>query len=121
MTVRTQFDLDAFKRAVADSSNGSEAQLDFFCDDVEWVEIDQRTPPSSPALRHSRAAAAEILRSVAERGIKTTVIDALIAGDRGAIALRCEYPQGGIVRENALIELRDGKIARWEGVQAWDQ
>jgi len=121
MTVRTQFDLDAFKRAVADSSNGSDAQLDFFCDDVEWVEIDQRTPPSSPALRHSRAAAAEILRSVAERGIKTTVIDALIAGDRGAIALRCEYPQGGIVRENALIELRDGKIARWEGVQAWDQ
>jgi len=121
MTVRTQFDLDAFKRAVADSSNGSDAQLDFFCDDVEWVEIDQRTPPSSPALRHGHAAAAEILRAVAERGIKTTVIDGLIAGDRGAIALRCEYPQGGIVRENALIELRDGKIARWEGVQAWDK
>ena len=61
------------------------------------------------------------LHGVAERGIKTTVIDALIAGDRGAIAIRCEYPQGGVVRENALIELRDGKIARWEGVQAWDQ
>jgi SAM-dependent methyltransferase len=25
------------------------------------------------------------------------------------------------VRENALIQIRDGKIARWEGFQAWDQ
>jgi len=121
MTVQTQFDLDAFKRAVADSSHGSDAQLDFLCDDVEWVEIDQRTPPSSPALMHGRAAVAEMLCGVAERGITTTVVDGLIAGDRGAIAIRCEYPQGGVVRENALIELRDGKIARWEGVQAWDQ
>jgi ketosteroid isomerase-like protein len=121
MTVQTQFDLDAFKRAVADSSHGSNAQLDFLCDDVEWVEIDQRTPPSSPALMHGRAAVAEMLCGVAQRGITTTVVDGLIAGDRGAIAIRCEYPGGGVVRENALIELRDGKIARWEGVQAWDQ
>jgi len=121
MTVHTQFDLDAFKHAVAVSSHGSDAQLDFFCDDVEWVEIDQRTPPSSPALRHGREAVAELLHGVTERGIKTTVIDGLISGDRGAIAIRCEYPRGGVVRENALLELRDGKIARWEGVQAWDQ
>jgi hypothetical protein len=121
MTVQTQFDLDAFKQAVADSSHSSTAQLDFFCDDIEWVEIDHETPPSSPALRRGREDAAEMLRGVAERGIKTTVIDGLIAADRGAIAICCEYPQGGVVRENALIELRDGKIARWEGVQAWDQ
>jgi hypothetical protein len=106
MTVQTRFDLDAFKHAVAESSHGSDAQLDFFCDDIEWVEIDQRTPPSSPALLHGRAAAAEMLRGVAERGIKTSVIDGLIAGDHGAIAIRCEYPQGGVVRENALIEPR---------------
>ena len=121
MTVQTQFDLNAFRHAVADSSHDSGAQLDFFCDDIEWVEIDQRTPPSSPALLHGRAAVAEMLRGVIERRIKTAVIDGLILGDRGAIAIRCEYPQGGVVRENALIELRDGKIARWEGVQAWDQ
>ncbi|MGZ4187993.1 MAG: hypothetical protein ACXVEW_10895 [Solirubrobacteraceae bacterium] len=121
MTDQTQFDLGAFKHAVADSSHGSGAQLEFICDDVAWVEIDQRTPPSSPAVLRGRATVAEMLRGVAERGITTTVIDGVIAGDRGAIAIRCEYPQGGVVRENALIELRDGKIARWEGVQAWDQ
>ena len=73
MPVQTHFDLDAFKRAVADSSHGSNAQLDFLCDDVEWVEIDQRTPPSSPTLMHGRAAVAEMLCGVAERGISTTV------------------------------------------------
>ena len=34
MTVQTQFDLGAFKQAVADSTNGSDAQLDFFCEDI---------------------------------------------------------------------------------------
>jgi SnoaL-like domain len=121
MTIQTQFDLSAFKDAVADSTHGSDAQLDFFCDDIEWVEIDHRTPPSSPALLRGRDAVADVLRGVTERGIKTTVVDGLIAGDRGAIAIRCEYPQGGLVRENALIEIRGGRIARWEGVQAWDQ
>lgn len=121
MTVQTAFDLEAFKRAVADSSHSPGTQLDFLHEQVEWVEIDQRTPPSAPAVLHGRDAVAELLRVFTERGIKTTVIDGLIAGRRGAIAIRCEYPQGGLVRENALIELRDGKIARWEGVQAWDE
>lgn len=61
----------------------------------------------------------EAFKQAVARG--STVVDGVIAGDRGAIAIRCEYPQGGVVRENALIELRDGRIARWEGVQAWDQ
>ena len=121
MTVQTQFDLEAFKQAVAEQLARPEAQLEFFHDDVEWVEIDQRTPPSSPAVLRGRDAVSEMLHGITERGIKTTVIDGLLAGDRGAIAIRCEYPQGGLVRENALIQIRDGKIVRWEGVQAWDQ
>lgn len=121
MTVQTQFDLEAFKRAVAASHEEPAAQLEFFHEEIEWTEIDQRTPPSSPAVLRGRDAASELLRGVTERGIKTTVLDGLLAGDRGAIAILCEYPHGGLVRENALIEIRDGKIARWEGVQAWDQ
>lgn len=121
MTVQTQFDLEAFTQAVATSHGEPEEQLEFFHDEVEWIEIDQRTPPSSPTVRRGRDAVSELLRGVAERGIKTTVLDGLLAGDRGAIAIRCEYPHGGLVRENALIHIRDGKIVRWEGVQAWDQ
>ena len=121
MTVQTQFDLEAFKHAVASSDKEPEAQLEFFHEQIEWIEIDQRTPPSSPAVLRGRDAVSELLRDVTSRGIKTTVLEGVVAGDRGAIAIRCEYPQGGLVRENALIQIRDGKIARWEGVQAWDQ
>ena len=64
MTVQTQFDLEAFKDAVAASSRGSQEQLEFFHEAIEWIEIDQRTPPSSPAVRHGRDAAAEVLRGV---------------------------------------------------------
>jgi hypothetical protein len=32
----------------------------------------------------------------------------------------CTYPDGRKVVEHALLTLRDGKIARWDGVQAWD-
>jgi SnoaL-like domain len=121
MTVQTQFDLEAFRRAVAASSDDPEGQLEFFHEQIEWIEIDQRTPPSSPAVLRGRNAVSEMLRGFTSRGIKATVSDALVAGDRGAIAICCEYPQGGLVREHALIQIREGKIARWEGVQAWDQ
>ena len=123
MTVQTQFDLEAFKHAVADElTTDPKAQLDFFRDDDR---VDRDRPAHAAELAGVCCAAAtpspRCCAASPTRGIKTTVVDGLIAGDRGAIAIRCEYPQGGLVRENALIELRDGKIARWEGVQAWDQ
>ena len=56
MTVQTQFDLEAFKRAVAASNEEPEAQLEFLHEEIEWIEIDQRTPPSSPAVLRGRDA-----------------------------------------------------------------
>ena len=44
------------------------------------------------------------------------------AGDRAAIAVQCTYPGGeSHVRCNALLHIRDGKIVRWDAVQAWDE
>ena len=40
--------------------------------------------------------------------------------DRGALRIVCTYPDGNQVVEHTLLTLRDGKIARWSGVQAWD-
>lgn len=120
MTVGTAFDIEGFERAVTRGVDEPEALLDFFCEDVEWREIDKLTPPSSPRLRRGHPEALELLRGVADRGIAAAVVDRLLAGDRGAIAIRCRYPDGRLLRENALVEIRDGKIARWDGVQAWD-
>jgi ketosteroid isomerase-like protein len=121
MTVATAFDIEGFERATARGTDEPEALLDFFHEDVVWTEIDRLTPPSSPRVRRGHEGALELLRGVAERGIAAAVVDRLIAGDRGAIAIRCRYPDGRLLRENALVEIRDGKIARWDGVQAWDE
>jgi len=55
------------------------------------------------------------------RGIQVTIDDGFLAGDRGALRVVCTYPDGKQVIEHTLLTLRDGKIARWSGVQAWDE
>jgi len=62
-----------------------------------------------------------MIESAHSRGIVTHVTDGFLAGDRGALQLICTYPAGGQVVEHALVEIRDGLIARWSGVQAWDE
>ena len=63
-----------------------------------------------------------MLEDVHARGIVSEVVDGLSSGDRAAIAVICHYPGGaGHVRANALLHLRDGKIVRWDGVQARDE
>ena len=61
-----------------------------------------------------------MIRDAVGRGIVTHVTDGFSAGDRGALQLTCTYPTGEQVVENALVEIRDGRIVRWSGVQAWD-
>ena len=86
------------------------------------MDRDRRAHPSRGARRpagprrHRRDD-----RGAVDRGIVTHVTDGFVAGDRGALQLTCTYPTGGQVVENALVEIRDGRIARWSGVQAWDE
>jgi hypothetical protein len=99
MTVQTGLDREAFERAVAESSRRPEVLLDFLTEDIEWTEIDHLTPPSSPRRYHGHGQVLEMLRGVAERGIDTTLAEALLTADRGALTIRCRYPDGRIVQE----------------------
>jgi ketosteroid isomerase-like protein len=111
------FDVDDL---VADSSH--EKLLALLADDVTWIEVDERSRPSDPAIYRGRAAVAAMLEDVHARGIVSQVVDGLSDGDRAALAVVCTYPgDGGQVRSNALLHLRDGRIVRWDGVQAWDE
>ena len=114
----TGFDVEAMRRAI--ESADLDAFLAMFTEDVEWIEIDQRTPPAAPARLHGRDPIGEQVRAIVARGITATIEDGFVAGDRGAVRLTCTYPNGGRVVEHALLELRDGRIARWSAVQAWD-
>jgi ketosteroid isomerase-like protein len=117
-TIESTFDLHDVREIVAAGDAAAfGAVLD---DDVVWSVIDQRTPPAAPAVLHGRADVVAMIRDVVDRGIVTHVTDGFTTADRGALQLTCTYPTGEQVVEHALVEIRDGRIARWIGVQAWD-
>jgi ketosteroid isomerase-like protein len=89
-------------------------------EDVEWIEVDQRTQPQAPAVIRGREAVLAMLHDVVERGIESRVTDAFAAGNRAALTVTCTTPAGARILCNALVDVRDGNIARWFGVQAWD-
>jgi ketosteroid isomerase-like protein len=115
----TTFDLHDLREHVA--AGDTDAFGAMLADDVEWTVIDERTRPAAPAVLHGREAIVAMIRGARERGIVTHVSDGFVAGDRAALRLVCTYPTGGLVVENALVEIRDGRIVRWNGVQAWDE
>jgi ketosteroid isomerase-like protein len=118
-TIESTFDLHDMRELVAaGDAAGFGAML---ADDVVWSVVDQRTPPASPAVLNSRDDVVAMVGEAFARGIVTHVTDGFIAGDRGALQLTCTYPTGEQVLENALVEIRDGRITRWSGVQAWDE
>jgi ketosteroid isomerase-like protein len=118
-TVETTFDLyDLREHLAAGDTVALGAHL---ADDVVWSVIDQRTPPAAPAVIHGREAVLAMVAEAIARGIASHVTDGFVAGDRGALQVTCTYPTGGQVVEHALIEIRDGRIARWAGVMAWDE
>jgi ketosteroid isomerase-like protein len=116
ITSSTPFDVAALRRA-PDPVAALEAAL---AEDVEWVEIDQRTQPRSPSVTRGRGAVMANIRAAHERGIVSQVTDGFAAGDRAALTVTCTYPTGEQVVCNVLADIRDGRIARWVGVQAWD-
>jgi ketosteroid isomerase-like protein len=118
-TTETALDIEALSRAIAASDFDAVGAL--LTDDVEWIEVDERTRPATPAVLRGRDAVVGTLREAHAREIVTVVDDAFAAGDRAALRLVCRYASGGEVVCNALVDVRDGRIARFSGVQAWDE
>jgi ketosteroid isomerase-like protein len=117
--IETTFDIHDLREHLA---AGDAAALGaHLADDVVWSVVDQRTPPAAPAVLHGRDAVLAMIEDAVGRGIVSDVTDGFTAGDRAALQVTCTYPTGEQVVEHALIEIRDGRIARWSGVMAWDE
>jgi hypothetical protein len=119
MSTHTALDLDAITNAV--DNGGVAALADYATDDIELREVDQTTPPAAPAVYRGREALSALAEELERRGVRMRIDDGFIAGDRGALRVVCTHPDGKQVVEHTLLTLRDGKVARWSGVQAWDQ
>jgi len=118
MSTYAVLDLEAIKNAV--HKGGAAGLTEYVTDDIEFTQIDQRTPSATPARHTGRDALVALAEDLERRGIRMRVDDGFIAEDRGALRIVCTYPEGNQVVEHTLLTLRDGKVARWSGVQAWD-
>ena len=121
MTTNTTrgFDLAALARAIEERDAG--AQLELFDDDAEVTLIDRANPPARPRVLAGKDAIREWIEDVCARDMTHHVELQLLDGDRAAFSETCRYPDGAGVACAAFMELRDGRVARMTGVQAWDE
>jgi hypothetical protein len=106
-------DVDALRTA----SDSHAALVAVIADDIEWIDV----PPSRErSVYRGRESVLAMLDSLEQRGIVSTVVDGLASGDRAALTVTCTFPDGSVIVTNSLIQTRDGNIARWFGVEAWE-
>ena len=115
----TTFDLDTLSRSI--EQRDVAAQLGLFADDAELVGYDKDNPPASPQVARGKEAIGKVLEDVFSRDMKHRVVGAVANGNHAAYGIECEYPDGNRVMCAALLDLRDGKIVRQVGLQAWDE
>ena len=102
--------------ALITASDSHAALAAVIADDIEWIDV---TPSRSRSRFSGRTEVLSMLDGLHEHGIVTAVLDGFVNGDRGALTVTCTM-DAGVLYTNALLELRDGKISRWFGVEAFD-
>jgi hypothetical protein len=119
MATAISIDLDAFKRS--QEERDTEAQLAQLSDDAVFTVVDKEHPPSSPLELRGRDSIKELLQDVNSRDMTHEVVDLVAIGERLSWTVRCQYPDGTRVLCMATAEVRDGRIVRQSGIQAWDE
>src|SRR4051794_29858326 len=106
------FDVDALRAA----PEAVLAMIATLADDIEWTDL----AGDAPKVFRGRPATVAMLEDVEAQGIVSTVLDGFVSGDRAALTVHCALPDGGgVIVTNALLNLRDGKVVRWFGTEAW--
>ncbi|OBQ95090.1 nuclear transport factor 2 family protein [Mesorhizobium sp. AA23] len=109
----------AIKKAI--ESRDGKMLASFYNDDALVRVIDRNNPPSKPREIRGRAAISTFWDDICSRAM-THKVDATIAeGDKVAFTQACAYPDGTKVFCAAMLELKNGRIARQTVVQAWDE
>jgi ketosteroid isomerase-like protein len=118
-TISRSFDAEALRRGIEERDTAT--LLGLYAEDAELHVVDRNDQPSHPKVVRGRAAIGEYLAGVCGRDM-THTIERLVLGDGNAsFAQACRYPDGTRVLCIAVLDLKDGLIARQYGVQAWDE
>lgn len=92
-----------------------------YADEAEVRIVDRDNPPSSPFELHGKEEITEYLRDAFGSEATHHVENEVIGKDRAAYNVACRYPGEVRVLYAATVEVRDRKIVREAGVQAWDE
>jgi SnoaL-like protein len=117
-TITSTFDVAALRAAI--ESRDPAALADLYTDDCVVEIADQTHTPSNPARVEGKAALRAVLDDVYGRDMTHKLGAVAVGPDAIGYTIRCEYPDGTKVLCAGVAELRDGRIARETGVQAWD-
>jgi ketosteroid isomerase-like protein len=117
-TSHTAFDFARLRRAIEERDASS--QLALYTDDAEVRLVDRDHPPRAPRVLHGRDAIRQWIEDVCARDMTHRVENEVLGDGRAAFTEACRYPDGTNVLCSAVLELREGRIARQLGVQAWD-
>jgi len=115
-----KLDFEVLRRAY--EQRDAELALSLYADGAEVRMVDHNNPPSSPLELHGKEQIGEHLRDVFSREMPHRIENEVTGEDhRAAFNIACQYPDGGRVYCAAMLEVRDDKIVREVGVQAWDE
>ncbi|MER9680202.1 nuclear transport factor 2 family protein [Mesorhizobium sp. M0184] len=120
MLIKTQtIDGAAIKKAI----EGRDGKLlaSFYADDALVRVIDRNNPPSKPREIRGRAAITTFWDDICSRAMTHKVDTTIADGNNLAFTQACSYPDGTKVFCAAMLELKNGQIARQTVVQAWDE
>ena len=109
------FDFASYRAAV--EGRDVERWLAFFADDAEWVEY--RHKASSPRVLRGDEIA-RYLDYVTRTDTELAISNEVLGDDRAAFTLTATRPDGRLIVENTILDVRDGLIVRQHEVEAWD-
>jgi len=117
-TITPTFDVAALRAAIEGGDAAALAAL--YTDDCVVEIADQRNTPSKPARVEGKAALRAVFDDVYGRDMTHRLGTVAVGPDAIGYTVDCAYPDGTKVLCAGVAELRDGRIARETGVQAWD-
>jgi hypothetical protein len=95
--------------------------LSLYTDDAGVRIVDHNNTPSSPRELHGKEEIDEYLRDVFSRDTTHQLEREIIAKDRVAFNVACQYQDGVRVLAAESMELREGKVAEQVELVAWDE
>jgi len=107
------------KRAI--EGRDAKALAGFYADNALMWIIDRDNPPSKPRVLEGKAAISAYYEDVCGRAMSHRIEAGVCDGKELAFTQACSYPDGTKVFCSAMLELKDGKIARQTAVQVWDE